>query len=158
MTPDMQPQNGRDDLDTPTTAKRTPARRKPLDGAAARERGHDKHRRRCRPDMTRAQHAIIDRLIAVGEAWAPDFDDVLPAAESGSRTYIGTAFLDLRRAGIVRTVGGPVPTTERGRHAPYLHRWRLAVAAADAERFKASRPIPPDEPADQDTDDGTIQP
>jgi hypothetical protein len=82
------------------------------DGAAARERGHDKHRRRCRRDMRVAAHAIIDRLLTAGSLMATDLDD-LPPAPSGSRTYIGTAFLDLRRNGVIRTAGPPVPTTAR---------------------------------------------
>lgn len=132
------------------------------DGAAARERGHDKHRRRCRRDMRVAAHAIIDRLLTAGSCVATDLDD-LPPAPSGSRTYIGTAFLDLRRNGVIRTAGPPEPTTAGGRHAAYLHRWILATDAAAALAYKLANPIPPVEAGDAPTLDdnpanGTARP
>ncbi|WP_165249239.1 hypothetical protein [Paludisphaera soli] len=91
--------------------------------------------------MRIAAHAIIDRLLTVGVCTATDLDD-LPPAESGSRTYVGTAFLDLRRAGVIRTDGPPVPTTVGGRHSPFLFRWRLVSDAAAALAYKAAFPIP----------------
>src|SRR5262245_40215304 len=90
---------------TADEAKGTPQCR--VDGAASRADAHRRHRHHCRRDTRAAQHVILARLMQVGEVAAPDFDD-LPPASTGSRTYLGTAFLDLRRAGLIGTVGGPV--------------------------------------------------
>jgi hypothetical protein len=114
-------------------------------GGDLREDGHRKHSGRCKRDRVIAQHTIIDRCLAVGEVSAIDFDDVLPPAPSGSRTYVGTAFTDLSRAGIIRPADLFVTTAGR-RHSQLLRRWRLAVDAAAAERHKAGNPIPEPEP------------
>jgi hypothetical protein len=130
-----------------------PGRKAPtLDGGEARERGHRAHRRRCRHHLRLAQHAILARLIEVDEAWAPDFEH-LPAASSGSRTFVGTAFGDLSRSRLIRTVGPPVTTTIGGRHAHYLHRWALAVDASVALAWMQANPVPdPVEDGDDQAD------
>ena len=116
-----------------------------LDGADLREDGHRKQRGRCKRDRVIARHAIIDRCLAVGEVSAIDLDDILPPVPSGSRTYVGTAFSDLSRAGIIQPAGLFVTTAGR-RHSQFLRRWRLAVDAAAAERHKGDNPIPEPEP------------
>src|SRR4051812_41611474 len=93
---------------TADEAKGTPRNR--TDGAASREDAHRRHHRYCRRDTRAAQHAILAKLMQVGDVSAPDFDD-LPPASTGSRAYLGTAFLDLRREGLIRTAGGPVVVT-----------------------------------------------
>lgn len=131
--------------DPRTTAKGTPHR---ADGAASREDAHRRHRRHCRRPIRVAQHAILSRLMLVDEVASPDFDDLPPAA-SGRRCYVGTAFLDLRRDGLIRAIGGPVMRTAGGRHSNYLHRWRLAADGARVAAWLDSHPIPEPDPVDE---------
>ena len=126
---------------TADEAKGTPRRR--TDGAVFREDAHRRHRQHCRRDTRAAQHAILAKLLQVGDVAAPDFDD-LPPASTGSRTYVGTAFLDLRRAGLIRTFGGPVAVNVGGRHSSYVHRWRLVADADEVAAWLDSHPIPDD--------------
>ncbi len=151
MTTTATPPTNDDAKGTPPRPRRTAPT---LDGGEARERAHRRHRHRCRHHLRLAQHAALARLIEVGEVWAPDLEH-LPAAPSGSRTFIGTGFRDLSRRRLIRPAGSPITTTTGGRHAPYLNRWALAVPASDAVAWMALNPIP-DPVEDDDQADGDL--
>jgi hypothetical protein len=93
-------------------------------GKRAREEGHEKHRVHLRPLHLRAQHAIINHALIHGTVSVENLDGVLPAAPSGSRSYIGTAFADLCRAKVISRVNLR-QVTARGRHSHWLFNWRL---------------------------------
>jgi hypothetical protein len=128
-------------------AKGTRQRRN--DGKRSRENAHRRHRRHCRRETRTAQHVILAKLLQVGNVAAPDFDD-LPPVPSGTRTYVGTAVLDFRRAGLIRTVGGPIAFTSGGRHSNYLHRRQLVVDADGVTAWMDRHPVPDDEDSKTD--------
>ncbi|WP_169980906.1 hypothetical protein [Tautonia rosea] len=132
----------------PSPTDPSPGRSK--DGAVEREKGHRKHRRpKCAAHLATAKHAVLDRLLAVGTVSAPDLDDALPPGPSGNKTYVGTAILDLRRAGMIVPTGPPIATTRGGRHTNYLFCWRLCVDADTVRRYLAAHPIPDPDPEDE---------